>query len=95
MSTNIPWYKGFTIQVTEGENKTTKTGKTLLEALDTIEPPRRPKDKPLRLPLQDVYKVGGEGKLSSFLSEIQHMESEKLAMRLDKSSFHLDLNNRT
>jgi translation elongation factor EF-1alpha len=27
-------------------------GPTLLEALDLIEPPKRPSDKPLRLPLQ-------------------------------------------
>jgi len=29
--------------------------------LDLIEPPKRPTDKPLRLPLQDVYKIGGIG----------------------------------
>merc|ERR1712080_695394 len=34
---------------------------TLLEALDSIIPPTRPTDKPLRLPLQDVYKIGGIG----------------------------------
>merc|ERR1711971_114709 len=34
---------------------------TLLEALDAIIPPARPTDKPLRLPLQDVYKIGGIG----------------------------------
>jgi elongation factor 1-alpha len=32
-----------------------------LEALDSITPPARPTDKPLRLPLQDVYKIGGIG----------------------------------
>jgi elongation factor 1-alpha len=32
-----------------------------LEALDSIVPPARPTDKPLRLPLQDVYKIGGIG----------------------------------
>merc|ERR1719220_3379757 len=37
------------------------TGHTLLEALDSIVPPTRPSDKPLRLPLQDVYKIGGIG----------------------------------
>jgi len=36
-------------------------GGTLLEALDSITPPARPTDKPLRLPLQDVYKIGGIG----------------------------------
>jgi len=44
-STNLPWYKG----------------PTLLEALDGVEAPKRPVDKPLRLPLQDVYKIGGIG----------------------------------
>jgi len=36
-------------------------GPTLLEMLDSVEPPKRPTDKPLRLPLQDVYKIGGIG----------------------------------
>jgi len=36
-------------------------GPTLLEALDNIKAPKRPVDKPLRLPLQDVYKIGGIG----------------------------------
>ena len=44
-STNMPWYKGG----------------TLLQILDNIKPPKRPSDKPLRLPLQDVYKIGGIG----------------------------------
>jgi elongation factor 1-alpha len=44
-SSNMPWYKG----------------PTLLQALDGIVPPSRPTDKPLRLPLQDVYKIGGIG----------------------------------
>merc|ERR1712200_55652 len=34
---------------------------SLIEALDNIDPPSRPTDKPLRLPLQDVYKIGGIG----------------------------------
>ena len=56
-STNCPWYKGW-----EKEGKNGKvTGKTLLEAIDATEPPKRPTDKPLRLPLQDVYKIGGIG----------------------------------
>merc|ERR1712018_429365 len=37
------------------------TGFTLFEALDAIIPPSRPSDKALRLPLQDVYKIGGIG----------------------------------
>jgi elongation factor 1-alpha len=36
-------------------------GPTLIEALDQITPPKRPVEKPLRLPLQDVYKIGGIG----------------------------------
>jgi len=36
-------------------------GPTLLESLDMLEPPSRPVDKSLRLPLQDVYKIGGIG----------------------------------
>ncbi|KAF5852146.1 hypothetical protein GGP41_000879 [Bipolaris sorokiniana] len=55
-SSNCPWYKGW-----EKETKSKSTGKTLLEAIDAIDPPSRPTDKPLRLPLQDVYKIGGIG----------------------------------
>merc|ERR1719460_794492 len=44
-STNMPWYKG----------------PYLLAALDEIKPPKRPVDKALRLPLQDVYKISGIG----------------------------------
>jgi elongation factor 1-alpha len=56
-SENMTWFKGWT-----KENKAgTVKGKTLLEAIDSIEPPTRPSDKPLRLPLQDVYKIGGIG----------------------------------
>lgn len=56
-STNMPWFKGWQI-----ERKGQKfDGKTLLLALDAMEPPSRPVDKPLRLPLQDVYKIGGIG----------------------------------
>ena len=36
-------------------------GPSLLQALDEMEPPKRPTEKPLRLPLQDVYKIGGIG----------------------------------
>jgi elongation factor 1-alpha len=44
-SPNMTWYKG----------------PILLEALDAIVPPKRPSDLSLRLPLQDVYKIGGIG----------------------------------
>jgi len=56
-------YSGF-----QGDNLVAKSeklswfkGPTLLEALDLIEPPTRPTDKALRLPLQDVYKITGIG----------------------------------
>ena len=44
-SPKMPWWKG----------------PTLLQALDNVTPPERPIDKPLRCPLQDVYKIGGIG----------------------------------
>ena len=44
-SDNMPWYKG----------------PTLKEALDEFEIPKPPTDKPLRMPLQDVYSITGVG----------------------------------
>ncbi|KAJ4456493.1 putative Elongation factor 1-alpha [Paratrimastix pyriformis] len=44
-SANMPWWKG----------------PTLLGALNNLEVPKRPVDKPLRLPIQDVFKIGGIG----------------------------------
>ncbi|XP_020733749.2 elongation factor 1-alpha, oocyte form-like [Odocoileus virginianus] len=56
-STNMPWFKGWRVELKEGN----AAGVTLLEALDSILSPTRPVNKPLRLPLQDVYKIGGIG----------------------------------
>jgi len=56
-STNMGWFKGWTVESKEGK----RAGTSLLEALDSIIAPSRPTDKPLRLPLQDVYKIGGIG----------------------------------
>lgn len=56
-STKMSWYTGWE---KKDKDKVVK-GKTLLEALDAVIPPSRPTDKPLRLPLQDVYKIGGIG----------------------------------
>ncbi|UYV61572.1 EEF1A1 [Cordylochernes scorpioides] len=56
-SSNMSWYKGWSIERKSGK----ADGKTLLNALDAMEPPSRPVDKSLRLPLQDVYKIGGIG----------------------------------
>jgi elongation factor 1-alpha len=44
-STNMGWYKG----------------PTIIEALDHLTTPQRPVDKPLRLPIQDVYTITGVG----------------------------------
>ena len=44
-SEKMPWYNG----------------PTLLEALDTFQVPAKPTDKPLRLPIQDVYSISGFG----------------------------------
>lgn len=51
-----------------GENLTEKSsrmpwydGPSLLEALDNVMAPKRPSEKPLRVPVQDVYKIGGIG----------------------------------
>ncbi len=44
-STNMPWYKGVTV----------------LQALDEFVEPPKPLDKPLRLPIQDVYTITGVG----------------------------------
>merc|ERR1711990_736903 len=57
-STNMPWYKGWAKETKAGGKQ---SGKTLFEALDSIDEPVRPSDKALRLPLQDVYKIGGIG----------------------------------
>uniref|UniRef100_A0A2R9BWF1 Tr-type G domain-containing protein n=1 Tax=Pan paniscus TaxID=9597 RepID=A0A2R9BWF1_PANPA len=56
-SANMPWFKGWKVTRKDGN----ASGTTLLEALDCILPPTRPTDKPLCLPLQDVYKIGGTG----------------------------------
>ncbi|MEM4110626.1 MAG: translation elongation factor EF-1 subunit alpha, partial [Thermoplasmata archaeon] len=44
-SPNLPWYKG----------------PTLVEAFDMLKIPEKPIDKPLRIPVQDVYSITGIG----------------------------------
>jgi len=56
----ISAYKGDNI-VKKSENMSWYTGQTLIEALDDIKPITRPMDKPLRLPVQDVYSITGVG----------------------------------
>jgi len=56
-------YSGFNGDnlITPSDNLGWFKGDTLLGTLDKIDPPARPTDKPLRLPLQDVYKITGIG----------------------------------
>jgi len=56
-SANMDWWKKQKID-TKGAKFEYET---LFDALDGITPPQRPTDKALRLPLQDVYKIGGIG----------------------------------
>jgi elongation factor 1-alpha len=53
-------YKGDNV-VKKSENMAWYTGKTLMEAFDTLNVPEKPIDKPLRLPVQDVYTITGIG----------------------------------
>jgi len=64
-------YKNFPvipISAWEGDNVVKKSdnmswynGPTLIEALDKIPEPEKPTDKPLRIPIQDVYSIKGVG----------------------------------
>lgn len=64
-------YKNFPvipISAWEGDNVVKKSdkmpwynGPTLIEALDQIPEPEKPVDKPLRIPIQDVYSIKGVG----------------------------------
>merc|ERR1719204_2082378 len=57
-STNMDWYKGFTVKPKKKE----VSGKTLLNALnDVVHVPKRPTKKPLRMPVSGVYKIKGVG----------------------------------
>ncbi|XP_051910323.1 elongation factor 1-alpha-like [Hippocampus zosterae] len=53
----MPWFQGWKVRRRQGN----ASGTTLLEVLDSVQVPVRALNKPLRLPLQDVYKIGGVG----------------------------------
>ena len=53
-------YKGDNV-ATKSENMSWYTGKTILESLDDLVEPEKPVNKPLRLPVQDVYAITGVG----------------------------------
>jgi elongation factor 1-alpha len=57
-STNMPWYKG----------------PTLLQALDEFSEPPKPIEKPLRVPIQDVYTITGVGTVPVGRVETGHMK---------------------
>jgi len=57
-SENMPWWKGFSIQM----EKDTVTGVTLMDALEKCaQPPKRPTKKPFRMPVSGVYNIKGVG----------------------------------
>ncbi|MCL4323049.1 MAG: translation elongation factor EF-1 subunit alpha [Candidatus Thermoplasmatota archaeon] len=56
----ISGYKGDNI-TKKSENMKWYSGQTLLEALETLKVPEKPTNKPLRLPVQDVYSITGIG----------------------------------
>lgn len=53
-------YKGDNLK-TKSENMKWYKGETFLATLDTLKPPEKLIDKPLRLPIQDVYTITGVG----------------------------------
>ena len=53
----MPWYKGWSIERKQGNAH----GITLIDALDSIIPPIRPTDKPLRISIRDIYSNGNIG----------------------------------
>jgi elongation factor 1-alpha len=63
--TNIPFIPCSAINGDNVFNKSDNTpwynGPTLFEAIDAVEMPPKPTDRPLRLPIQDVYKISGIG----------------------------------
>ncbi len=56
----ISAFKGDNV-VKNTENLSWWKGDTLVQALDKLTPPEKPTDKPLRLPVQDVYTITGIG----------------------------------
>ncbi|KAI9189706.1 26S proteasome regulatory subunit 8 [Blastocladiella emersonii ATCC 22665] len=56
-SEHMPWFAGWRRESKAGD----KSGTTLIQAIDAIDPPRRLADKPLRITVQDVYKVSSVG----------------------------------
>ncbi len=53
------WYGDNVVQ--RSDKMSWYDGPTVVEALDSISPPEQPIDKPLRIPIQDVYSITGVG----------------------------------
>jgi len=53
----MPWFKNWTIKRQTQEIN----GITLLDAINSLKPPNRAVDMPLRIPILTVYKIGGVG----------------------------------
>jgi len=62
-STNMAWWKGMQVVRIDNEGKKSKIQiDTLLDALEKmVVPPARDSDKPVRMPVSGVYKIGGVG----------------------------------
>jgi len=59
---NMPWFeKGSPVSDPKKKDDKPKYIKFLVDALNNVPVPTRPSTLPLRLPLQDVYKIGGIG----------------------------------
>ena len=61
VSEHMPWYKGFEVPIKKGVKV---KGHTLIDALTKmVQVPKRPVDKPLRIPVSGIYKIPGIGQV--------------------------------
>lgn len=78
-SENLKWYKG----------------KTFLESLDQLKQPRRPTWKPLRIPIQDTYRISGIGTVpcgkveTGILKPGMHLHFEPVNLTADCKSIEM------
>merc|ERR1711970_1098161 len=80
-SDNMTWWKKTKIERKTGSYEF----ETLFDALDNIDPPSRPSDKALRLPPQDVYKIGGIGTVPVGRVETGTINGSKLVYQVTTS----------
>ena len=58
VANSMPWWKGFEVKIKKEKIK----GITLIDALEkVVRQPKRPSDKPFRMPVSGVYKIKGVG----------------------------------